>query len=178
MAATIEELQADLTAIRAMHSEVLAKSNTRKTRITELEAELVTLKQQLADTVAAHSAESANNQKFIKKLFVDHVAEELASDISIAPHLIMPFILPRLTVANDTNGQPLTMVLDADGKTSQQSVADLSKELRENKQLAAIIIGSKASGGGATDSGRGSSSVKKDEEKAKVKPKAVHLGLR
>jgi hypothetical protein len=175
--ATIEELQADLTAIRAMHAEVLAKSNTRKTRIMELESEIASLHQQLADQSASHGAETANNQKFIKKLFVNNVAEELASDISIAPHLIMPFILPRLDVAVGADGLPATTVLDAEGKLTQLTTADLSKELRERKDLSTILIASRATGGGATGAGR-SSATKKEEKKTEIKPKAVHLGLR
>jgi hypothetical protein len=175
--ATIEELQETLSTLRATHVEVLAKANTRKLRITELEAEVGTLKQQLADQSASHSAETANNQKFIKKLFVDHVAEEIASDISIAPHLLLPFVLPRLDVTTGIDGLPLTTVLDPNGKATNLTVADLSKELRERNDLKTIIIGSRATGGGANGAGR-SSVTKKDEKKAEVKPKAMNLGLR
>ncbi len=88
---------------------------------------------------------------FIKSALVDNVASNLAHKISNAPSLILPHIKARL--AADLDGEtPVTKVLDKDGKVSALSVEDLEKEFVANKDFSAIIIGSKASGGGASTS--------------------------
>lgn len=100
------------------------------------------------ETKAAYDARIAKLEGHIKTSLVDNVASQIAHKISSAPALILPHIKARL--AADLEGDaPTTRVLDKDGKVSALSVEDLTKEFVANKDFSSIIIGSKASGGGA-----------------------------
>jgi hypothetical protein len=94
---------------------------------------------------------------FIKDVLVQDKAENLATKISTVPNVMKRVIQDRLHV--DMSGdKPVLRVLDTDGKASALSLADLEKEIVANAEYAPIIIGSKASGGGAgTDARRGKS---------------------
>lgn len=106
------------------------------------------------ETKAAYDARIAKLEGHIKTSLVDTVASQIAHKISSAPALILPHIKARL--AADLEGDtPSTKVLDKDGKPSAFTVEDLTKELLANKDFSAIMIGSKASGGGAPKQGLG-----------------------
>lgn len=106
------------------------------------------------ETKAAYDARIAKLEGHIKTSLVDTVASQIAHKISSAPALILPHIKARL--AADLEGDtPLTKVLDKDGKPSAFTVEDLTKEFLANKDFSAIMIGSKASGGGAPKQGLG-----------------------
>lgn len=94
----------------------------------------------------------------VEKHLLDGEARRIATDISTAPDLLLPHIRSRLAL--DATGTELVIsVLGSDGKPSASSLDDLSKELLSNKSFAPILIGSKASGGGANGgSGGGSAS--------------------
>ena len=77
----------------------------------------------------------------------------MAAEISTSPSLLLPHIKARLQADLDGDA-PATKVLDRDGKPSAMTVADLSKEFVDNKDFAAIIRATKASGGGATNDGQ------------------------
>lgn len=92
----------------------------------------------------------------LRTLLVDNIAQSIATKISNSPDLIMPHIKARLTTEKTSEGY-VTRVLDATGKPSALSIDELQKELTTDKRFSAIIIGSKASGGGAAGgSGAGS----------------------
>lgn len=94
----------------------------------------------------------------LQRLLVDNVAQSVAQKISNAPDLILPHVKARLK-AEKTNDGYVTRVLDAEGKATALTVEELQKELTQDKRFAPIIIGSKASGGGASGgSGSGSAS--------------------
>ncbi len=106
------------------------------------------------ETKAAYDARIAKLEGHIKTSLVDTVASQIAHKISSAPALILPHIKARL--AADLEGDtPSTKVLDKDGKPSAFTVEDLTKEFLANKDFSAIMIGSKASGGGAPKTGLG-----------------------
>lgn len=106
------------------------------------------------ETKAAYDARIAKLEGHIKTSLVDTVASQIAHKISSAPALILPHIKARL--AADLEGDtPSTNVLDKDGKPSAFTVEDLTKEFLANKDFSAIMIGSKASGGGAPKQGLG-----------------------
>ena len=106
------------------------------------------------ETKAAYDARIAKLEGHIKTSLVDTVASQIAHKISSAPALILPHIKARL--AADLEGDaPSTKVLDKDGKVSAFTVEDLTKEFVANKDFSAIMIGSKASGGGAPKQGLG-----------------------
>lgn len=98
----------------------------------------------------------AGKDSFITKTLIDNVALKMASNISTSPGLILPHIKARL--AADLEGDsPITKVLDADGKPSALTIEDLEKEFVANKDYAAIIIASKASGSSTSNDGKNSS---------------------
>jgi len=101
-------------------------------------------------------------EAFIRKTLVDNVAQSLASKLSDSPSLLLPHIRSRLEV--DLEGdEPATRVLGSDGKPSASTLADLEAEFVANKEFAAIIRASKASGGGASGN-QGGGAAKKPSE--------------
>jgi hypothetical protein len=89
--------------------------------------------------------------EFIKKTLVDSVAASLATKLAGDKAAIMlPHIKARLTA--DLDGEmPTTKILDATGKVSALTTDELEKEFVANKDFSAIVIGSKASGGGTSN---------------------------
>lgn len=94
----------------------------------------------------------ASHQKYVKTNLADKQASDIANELSkTAPKILLPHIRSRLDV--DFEGdEPRTIVLGADGKRSAMTVAELTKEFRDNKDYSAIVTVSQASGGGAPPS--------------------------
>lgn len=82
----------------------------------------------------------------LRKLLVRDKARALAEEISNSPEVILPHIESRLSVEYDGDDAK-TRILDAEGKPSAATIDDLKQEFVANDKFAAIIIGSKASGG-------------------------------
>lgn len=106
--------------------------------------------QELNDTIGKKDG-------YIRQMLVQERAENLAQKISNAPGLMKRVLQDRLAV--DMEGDtPSLKVLDKDGKPSAATLDDLEKEIVADKEFATIVIGSKASGGGAgTDASQGKS---------------------
>lgn len=139
-------------------------ASTSKKRLAELEAELEELNSSDARKKGdIKTLETSWNKKLetqkgefegklskahshIQKTLVDNVASEMANRISKAPTLLLPHIKSRIAVDFDGD-EPVTRVLDAAGKVSAMTVADLEKEILGNKDFSAIIVASRASGG-------------------------------
>lgn len=84
----------------------------------------------------------------LRRLTVESTASEIASRISTVPKAMERMLRDRLDVEWD--GDRLEVrVLDADGKPSAITVAELEKEFISNKEFSGIIKGSQASGSGA-----------------------------
>lgn len=104
---------------------------------------------------------SKTNQ-FIKKNLIEvntnNIAEKLAGKNA---SLLKPHIEKRLTVDFDSD-DPMLRVLSESGELSANSLTDLEKEFLDNEKYSAIIVGSKASGSGATgqNSGGGAATAK------------------
>lgn len=94
-----------------------------------------------------HESEVGKYKKFTENALIDGVANELASKISTAPKLLAPHIKSRL-LADMSGDEPVTKVLK-DGKASDMTIDQLREEFVANPDFKAIMIGSKASGGGA-----------------------------
>lgn len=130
----------------------LSKESTARTS-----GDIVTLekswKDKLAANDASHKAEIAKLDKHLQSTLVDSVASQLAAEIAGEnAAILLPHIQRRLT-ADLSSDTPLTRVLDADGKPSASSVEDLRKEFVANPRFKAVVIVSKASGGGAAGNG-------------------------
>lgn len=98
---------------------------------------------------ANHEKEVGKYKSFTENTLIDSVAMSLASKISKAPALLAPVIKARL-VADMSGDTPVTRIKGADGKVVADFTIDkLGEELVANKDYAAIMIASQASGGGA-----------------------------
>lgn len=75
-------------------------------------------------------------------------ASSLAADLFVNPALGLPHVLPRLAVVEDGDDF-VVKVVGPDGKPSALTMDDFKKELLQNKDLAPILRGTRASGGGA-----------------------------
>ena len=121
-------LSQDTTALRADHERAVAKLKTDYTN------------------------EKAALENTIKKIFVGDKARGIASEIAIdegAAELLAE-VLQRRLVVEMVNGEPVTRVLDAEGKASNMSPDDLKAEYLQSKKYAGILRASEASGGGAS----------------------------
>jgi hypothetical protein len=94
-----------------------------------------------------HAAETKKYKDFTESALIDGAALALATKISNAPALLLPHIKSRL-VADTSGDTPVTKVIGADGKPSDLTIEKLGEEFVANKDFAAIIVASKASGGG------------------------------
>lgn len=96
-----------------------------------------------------HEAATTKLTGFVNKSLKDSVALTIAAKISTAPDLLAPKIAERLSV-DMTGDEPKTVILGADGKPDKDmTIEKLSQEVVANPAYKAIIIASKASGGGA-----------------------------
>jgi hypothetical protein len=110
----------------------------------------------------------------LKTLLVNNEAIKLASEISVSPSLLIPIIERRLQ-ADLTGEKPITRVLDVNGAPSAFNLDDLKKELVANKEFAAIIKGSNASGGGANGNNSGGGAAgKKIKDMTEAEKVAFH----
>lgn len=121
-------------------------------------------------------AEAKRLRSMLENLLVENEAIKLASEISKSPSLLLPVIRARLRAELDGE-TPLTRVLDATGKPSAANIADLRKELVENPEYAAIIIGSKANGGGANGQHSGGGAAKKISEMTETERVSHHKAI-
>lgn len=96
----------------------------------------------------------------VNTMLVDNVAQSLAADLSDFPEVLLPHVSKRL--ATDTvDGKLVTRVLDAEGKKSALTVAELRAEMLQDKRFAGILKGSHASGSGANGGSGGGGATKK-----------------
>lgn len=114
--------------------------------------EMAELRQQLDGTISSQEGD-------IKRLLVDHVAMGIAARVALpdSAEVVAEQIKKRLRV-EVRDGQRVTVVIDAEGKPSALSIAELEKEIVASKALAPLLVGSKASGGGA-NGGKGGSAA-------------------
>lgn len=121
-----------------------------------------------------------------KRRLIDAAAIEMASKISTVPTLMATKIAERLTVEFD-DGEPILKVLGKDGKAvaeaSEKALEHLRKEFVDNKEFAAIIIGTKASGGGATErkerkTGSGAPASENEPDYMRMTPKELAESMR
>lgn len=84
-------------------------------------------------------------------------AQSLATELFTVPKIGQKYVIDRIKIASDDDGKPVVQFLHEDGTVDETATAETFKtELKKNKDLASILIGSKASGGGA-NGGNGNS---------------------
>lgn len=102
----------------------------------------------------------------INKMMVDNVAITLANELSVqgSASVLLPHIKQRLK-ADQRDGELVTAVIDEHGRPSAMTLDDLKNEFSNNPAFAPLIVGSKASGGGANGAhGNGGAVTKKFSE--------------
>ncbi|MDB9741450.1 hypothetical protein OAB00_01205 [Akkermansiaceae bacterium] len=144
------QLQKDLEAAGGNKDEIKKIQEAHK-------AELDKLRDERAEETKRFT-ESRN------KDMIEKEASEFANSHFIdAPYgskFIASQVATRLSV-EESNGQPVVRVLDANGNASTASLDDLKKEFLDNTQYSPIIKGKAGSGGGATPGQSGGATTKK-----------------
>tara|TARA_R110000782_G_C14819221_1_gene413874 strand:- start:25145 stop:25888 length:744 start_codon:yes stop_codon:yes gene_type:complete len=92
----------------------------------------------------------------VTNMTVDSVALQMASDLAVegSAKVLLPHIKARLAV-EQKDGKYVTAVRDAEGKPSASTLDDLKNEISSDPAFAHVVVGSKASGGGANGSKKG-----------------------
>lgn len=117
----------------------------------------------------AHKATADKYQGAFRKTLVDKQANEIATKISKVPSLVARVLKDRLTI--DFEGdEPVTRVLDANGKVSALTLEDLQKEVVANPEYADIIIASKSSGGAGKKTPGGGAPTNPGQQQSTDKP--------
>lgn len=97
----------------------------------------------------------------IKNLTVGRAATDLASEMAIpgSAKALLPHIQARLSM-DVRDGKPIVVVLDAEGKPSAATLAELKTEFANDPAFAPLIVGTHASGGGAGGAKAGGGAAK------------------
>ncbi|WP_330113919.1 hypothetical protein SA496_14190 [Pseudomonas sp. JS3066] len=172
-AADTARREAEEAARKSGNVEALEKSwqekySRRETELsTQLEAERNTLQSQ------------------IKSLTVGRTATDLAAELAIqgSAKALLPHIERRLGM-DIRDGKPTVVVLDAAGNPSAATLDELKAEFTNDPAFAPLIVGSKASGGGAGGAGKGGGAAKgniggtKEERQAAIASRFSDLPLK
>lgn len=111
----------------------------------------------------------------LDKALRQSTATQLAADLFVNPVLGLPHVLPRLTMVEE-NGEMAVRVVGTDGKPSAATLDDFKAELLQSKDLAPILKGTQAHGGGAGGGqGGGGAPQKIDLLNASPKELVAHL---
>jgi len=113
------------------------------------------------------SEEITGLRSMVNNLTVGATGQSIAAKIALKPEyadVLMPHVQSRLKMEM-IDGKPVTRVLDKSGKLSALNIAELTEELNNDPRFAAIVIGSKAGGGGQAGDGVGSDSLKMKRSK-------------
>ena len=146
--------EAELATLRRTNAELMQKSATRKARITELEASAATLQ-----------AKATEAETRIRQLTIDGPINDLCESISVAPQALRTALESEYRV--EMKDGVLTLLNASDGKSAMhegkpvpfqaEAIKNLllgSKDESKLKLYRAIVVTSKASGAGGTDSKR------------------------
>ena len=114
-------------------------------------------------------------QKALQTALISTATDDIAS-IFTAPKTQKAYIASRLQV-EIADGKPVTRVLDENGQPTAMTIEEFKESLKNDPDLAPVIVGSAASGSGASGSGSGSagsgkvnlSKASKEEKKAYIK---------
>lgn len=130
----LREAQAELDALKD-------KASRESGDVAALDA---SYKQKLADATKRGEDAEAALAALENKVFAGEAIDKIAARFTV-PHLIKPLLQGRTKVEKQ-DGTPIVRVLDANGKPSAMSLADLEKEFVDNPAHKGIVIASKASG--------------------------------
>lgn len=159
--AQFDTMKTELDALKAAGDDDRDNSARKKGDVKALEE---SYKAKIAKLQDDHNKVIETKNKALSKLLVDARADEMATRLSTVPSLLKRVIRERLTADLDGD-EPETRVVGTDGKVSAMSLADLEKEILQNKEFASILVGSKASGGSAPKDTRKASSASAPSDK-------------
>jgi hypothetical protein len=110
--------------------------------------------QRLADAQTAAGKEKTALESSLREVLVTQEALAMASRLAVdgAAPLLAKSIAERLSAEMTSEGKAITRVLGVDGKPSAASLADLEKEIVATPMYHPLLLGSKASGSGASGS--------------------------
>jgi len=176
--AKVKELQEKLDGV-SKEREDLLKGVVPKENVERLET---SYKEKLAGRENELNAEIGKLTVSLREVLVDNVAQDIAAKLVDDPMripVLLPHIVPRLTVEMGTDGKAITRILDKEGKPSAATQEDLRKEFLANPMFAPLVLGSRATGGGATGgSGTGGAPQKIDLNKASLAEKEAYYKAR
>lgn len=131
--------------------DVEALENSWKEKLTKREQELLSERESLASQ--------------IKELTVGRAATDLAAELAVqgSAKALLPHLQARLSM-DIRDGKPTVVVLDANGKPSAATLEELKAEFVNDPAFAPLIVGSKASGSGASGAKPGGGAAKKFDE--------------
>lgn len=97
----------------------------------------------------------------INGMLVDNVATKLATEMAVqgSADILIPHIKSRLA-AEQKDGKFVTVIRDKEGKPSAATLDELKNEFVANPAFAPVIVGSKATGGGANGGNHGGGAAK------------------
>ncbi len=171
----------ELSRLRTANRELVEKKNGLKLRVTELETESAGLK---------NRAEAAEAK--LRDRLINVPLRKMADSIATIPELFQEQLLKHYKVElNDKDALELRNldgkpVLDKDNKAVPFEADSLKKLLYDDqpadsylrKVMGSLLIGSRASGGGATGSGSRPGPQSPDKQKKPHAEPTLQLGLR
>lgn len=170
----LREAQEELETAREELESLRARKGGKKD-----DEALAALEQSYKDKIVKLETKFAAREKelmaHLERTHRTEVAAKLASELSDSPELLQRFIEERLAFELGASG-PETRVLDSDGNPSALTLDELRDEFKQDKKYAAIIRGSAASGGGASNTGKhASGALNVDAFAAMKEPERVKL---
>jgi hypothetical protein len=115
----------------------------------DIEALNASWQKKFDDQAEASALSDSTKDKALNTITVGAAANSIASELSLkgSESVLLPHINRRLKVEL-VDGVAKTIVLDANGKPSAQTIDELKTEFRNNAAFAPLIAGSNAGGGG------------------------------
>lgn len=143
-------LKRTLERVKQERNDAIAEAKRKGEDVANIEA---SWKVKVEEAEKAHSEHLKNTTAALKRVTIERTASEIAlritgGDVDSA-ELVMPLVEKRLKAEVDGT-RAITRVLDAEGKASALSLADLENELRSDKRFSRVAVKSNASGSGAT----------------------------
>ena len=118
-------------------------------------------KEKLAKREKELTTQIEATQKALKTQMVDSVAAQMAAKLAgDNAEILIPHITKRL-VADIADGKAVTKILGEDGEVSASTLQEFEKEILSSPKFSAVVIGSKASGGGANGARKGTGGAQK-----------------
>lgn len=160
-----EELLGETKAAKKARKDAEEKAEREAEELAKKSGDVASLEKSWADReakkLADKDAEIGTMKSQLHDLTVNAAAIKLASDLAVpgSADVLLPHIARRLAMEVQ-DGKPVVRVLDGNGKASASSLDDLAKEIRGNAAFAPLIVGSQATGGGASGSKGGSAASK------------------